>query len=304
MRSRVPGLMYLAGLVAVLGAGSLRASPDIGSMGAVADIETHGERIEVDLLAVPGKYTVVVLYSGGNNRSQTFNAFLKHWGKIDSGVAVRLLDIDRPGQASPDLESPIAQRYRMTPMDLPMIKVYDERGRLEIQGPAAANWVLQHTRKVPPPALGTGPYPPAEMDREVSEITHGNAVELEPYLSDDKHTIIMFHSPFCPPCRKFRPMLEALAERSDKYVLRKVDVNRPGVFGIDYQSPVSRQHGVPFLPFVAVANQNQELYAEGQPALRQLLEELDRLETAPPPPPPAPPGPRPGRVQGEGGSAP
>lgn len=280
MRSRAPGAVFLAGLVALLGASRAAAAPDIGSMGAVADIATNGERIEVDLLAVPGKHTVVVLYSGGHDRSKTFNAFLEHWGNLDPGVAVRLLDVDRPGQRSPDLASPIAQRYRMTEGELPLIKVFDERGRLQMQGGAAANWVLQHTRRVPPPPLGTGPYPPAEMDREVSEITHGNEVELEPYLSDEKHTIVMFHSPFCPPCRKFRPILEALAEKSDKYVLRKVDVNRPGVFGIDYESPVSRQHGVPFLPFVAVTNEHKELYAEGQPALQQLLREMDRLEAA------------------------
>jgi hypothetical protein len=300
MRFRAASALALAGLVAILATPPLMAAPDIGAMGPVAQIETNGERVEVELLAVPGKYTVVVLYSGGHKQSRTFNAFLEHWGKVDPNVAVRLLDIDRPGETAPDLKSPIALRYRMTRADLPMIKVYDERGRLKMQGGAAANWVLQHTRRVPPPPLGKGPYPPSEMAGEVSEITHGNEVELDPYLSKDQHTIVMFHSPFCPPCRKFRPLLEELAERSDKYVLRKVDVNRPGVFGIDYSSPVSRQHQVPFLPFIAVANEHKELYAEGQGALGSLIQELDRLKAEQAAPAPAPRRAAPGRVVGEG----
>lgn len=283
MRPTISAILLLATLAP---APALRASASDESAPAstapaelprYAEIRTRGEAMEVDELAVRGKRTIVSFSSFGDSMSRFFDPFLQRMADLDPGLVVRVLDVDRPGHASPDLESPVALRYRLKNAELPMVRVYDHEGRLEKQGKQAMDWVEYQAKKLPPPTTGRGPYPISEMQGEVSEITNGNPVDFNSYLSRDKKTVVMFHSPFCPPCRKIRPMLEELAEEHKDYVLRKVDVNRPGTWGIDYRSPVGTQYGINMLPFVLVFDEKQHLRSWGQAALMQLITELNQM---------------------------
>ncbi len=250
------------------------------SLPRVVNLETKGERIEVDLLAVPGKRTIIAFEAGGTPASKFFHPFLERIGELDPSTAIRILDIDRPDFPSPDLESPIAKRYRISMENIPMIKVYDRRGNLELHGEAASAWLEGVAKRLPPPEHGSGPHAIPAMSLPVAEITNGNPVDVKPYMSTKNNTIVMFHSPFCPPCRRMRPFLEDLAERHDDFVLRKVDVNRPGFWGIDYRSPASIQHRVPFLPYIKVANAEGEYVSEGREAVQSLMQILDSLDRA------------------------
>lgn len=100
----------------------------------------------------------------------------------------------------------------------------------------------------------------------VARIAHGQSVNIQDYAVAGKTTIFDFTSEYCPPCRAIAPYLHKLhAERADIVVV-EVDINRPGVRGIDWQSPVARQYGMESIPHFKVFGPNGKLQAEGDEA--------------------------------------
>ncbi len=97
-------------------------------------------------------------------------------------------------------------------------------------------------------------------------ISQGQPVNLPDYLVPGKTTIFDFYSEYCPPCRAIAPQLEKLhAARSDIAVV-KVDINRPGVQGIDWKSPVARQFDLNSIPHFKIFGPDGKLKAEGDEA--------------------------------------
>ena len=79
---------------------------------------------------------------------------------------------------------------------------------------------------------------------EPLRIGYGEQVNLADYLVPGKTTVFDFTSKFCPPCRGYdQPLIQLHQQRSDLVVV-KVDINRAGVKGIDWESPVSQQYGL------------------------------------------------------------
>jgi thiol-disulfide isomerase/thioredoxin len=106
-----------------------------------------------------------------------------------------------------------------------------------------------------------------------ARIAHGSEVEIQDYVVPGKVTIFDFTSEGCPPCRAIAPHLHKLhAERSDIVVV-EVDLNRPGVGGIDWDSPVAHQYGLQSIPAFKVYGTNGRLQAEGE-AARDEVENL------------------------------
>ena len=103
---------------------------------------------------------------------------------------------------------------------------------------------------------------PAEPER----IAHGSEVNLQDYLVPGKTVIFDFTSQFCPPCSAIAPLLHKLhADRADIVVV-EVDINRPGVKGIDWESPVAQQYGMQSIPHFKVFGPDGQLQAEGKEA--------------------------------------
>ena len=102
-------------------------------------------------------------------------------------------------------------------------------------------------------------------------IAHGQEVALEKYLVPGKTTVFDFTSEYCPPCRAISPRLDKLHAKRDDVVVVKIDINRPGVKGIDWKSPVATQYGMRSIPNFKVYGPNGKLQAEGQEA-RTLVE--------------------------------
>jgi thiol-disulfide isomerase/thioredoxin len=101
---------------------------------------------------------------------------------------------------------------------------------------------------------------------EPERIAHGQEVNLQDYLVPGKTVIFDFTSVFCPPCRAIAPHLHKLhADRADIVVV-EVDINRPGVQGIDWGSPVARQYGMNSIPHFKVYGPDGQLQAEGNEA--------------------------------------
>jgi thiol-disulfide isomerase/thioredoxin len=101
---------------------------------------------------------------------------------------------------------------------------------------------------------------------EPAHISRGQQVTLADYLVPEKTTIFDFYSEYCPPCRAIGPYLVKLHKTRDDIAVVKVDINRPGVKGIDWKSPVTRQFQLESIPHFKVYGPDGKLKAEGDAA--------------------------------------
>lgn len=93
-------------------------------------------------------------------------------------------------------------------------------------------------------------------------ISLGAEVALTDYLVPGKTVVFDFTSKFCPPCQAYnQPLAELHAKRAD-IVIVKVDINRPDVRGIDWQSPVARQYDLHSIPHFKVYGPDGKLLGE------------------------------------------
>jgi thiol-disulfide isomerase/thioredoxin len=97
-------------------------------------------------------------------------------------------------------------------------------------------------------------------------ISNGRKVKLADYLVPGKTTVFDFYSEYCPTCRALAPSLKKLHSTRDDIALVLVDINRPGVKGIDWDSPVSLQFDLPSTPQFKVYAPDGKLEAEGRAA--------------------------------------
>lgn len=118
---------------------------------------------------------------------------------------------------------------------------------------------------------GSGERPSGDSAR-ILEITRGKEVDLKAHLVPGKTTIVDFFSPFCPPCMKLNPHLEAMVEARDDMALRLVNINRDGVEGIDWTAPVVAQYGISGVPHFKLFSPAGDLVAEGQEAYEKVYE--------------------------------
>ncbi len=96
---------------------------------------------------------------------------------------------------------------------------------------------------------------------EPAHISQGQEVALTDYLVPGKTVIFDFTSKYCGPCQAYTQPLALLhAQRADIAVV-KVDINRPDVKGIDWQSPVARQYGLHSIPQFRVYGPDGRLVA-------------------------------------------
>jgi thioredoxin len=105
-----------------------------------------------------------------------------------------------------------------------------------------------------------------EKSARPERVSHGQTIKLEDYLVPGKTVVFDFTSQYCPPCRAIAPHLDKLHEKRDDIVVVSVDINRPDVQGIDWQSPVARQYDVHSIPAFKVYGPDGKLVAEGDKA--------------------------------------
>jgi thiol-disulfide isomerase/thioredoxin len=114
------------------------------------------------------------------------------------------------------------------------------------------------------------PKPP-ETAEVVKTIGHGERVNLADHIVQGKTTIVDFYSEFCGPCRQISPLIEKFAHSRNDVAVVKVDINRPGVQGIDWDSPVARQYGLTSVPNFKVYGPDGQLQAEGDAAYQWVM---------------------------------
>lgn len=96
-------------------------------------------------------------------------------------------------------------------------------------------------------------------------VSKGEPVKLTDYLIPGKTTVFDFYSEYCGPCVQVAPALEKLHRTRDDIVVVKVDINRPGVKGIDWKSPVAQQYRLNSIPHFKVYGPDGKMMAEDRP---------------------------------------
>jgi len=101
-----------------------------------------------------------------------------------------------------------------------------------------------------------------EKQAEPLVISQGAEVNLTDYLVPGKTVVFDFTSKFCGPCQAYNQPLHDLHVKSEHLVIVKVDINRPDVRGIDWESPVAQQYDLHSIPHFKVYNPAGKLIAE------------------------------------------
>jgi thiol-disulfide isomerase/thioredoxin len=99
-----------------------------------------------------------------------------------------------------------------------------------------------------------------------ADVNPGETLDINSLLVKGKTTVIDFYSPFCPPCVRLAPLMAKLAKKRPDLAIKKVDINRPGVNGIDWSSPVAQQYQIRQVPYFMIFNPQGKLVAQGSGA--------------------------------------
>lgn len=98
-------------------------------------------------------------------------------------------------------------------------------------------------------------------------LAQGEEIQITEHLDAGRITVIDFYSEYCPPCRRIAPYLLKLHQDRADITVVKVDINRPGVRGIDWGSPVAKQYGLKSIPHFQIYDPEGRLLAEGRAAM-------------------------------------
>jgi thiol-disulfide isomerase/thioredoxin len=94
----------------------------------------------------------------------------------------------------------------------------------------------------------------------------GETLDIKSLLVKGKTTVIDFTSPFCPPCVRLAPLMAKLAKKRPDLAIKKVDINRKGVNGIDWRSPLAQQYQIRQVPYFMIFNPQGQPVAQGRGA--------------------------------------
>jgi thiol-disulfide isomerase/thioredoxin len=115
-----------------------------------------------------------------------------------------------------------------------------------------------------------------EGESAVNADNPGEEININNYLKPGKTNIVDFYSEFCPPCRMISPLLSKLDTKRDDIVVLKVDINRKGVRGIDWGSPLARQFSLRAIPHFKIYDGSGKLASEGEDAIGRVYQLLQQ----------------------------
>ena len=130
---------------------------------------------------------------------------------------------------------------------------------------------------------GDGDLAVAKMSKSQMQATNflplnadkpGTAVDVLRYLVPGKYTIVAYLSPYDASCLSFEPQLVQLSQARTDIAVRTVNINRPGVQGVDWQSPIVQEMQIQKLPFFLVFDPAQSVRAKGRPAYEGVVQWL------------------------------
>lgn len=111
--------------------------------------------------------------------------------------------------------------------------------------------------------------------QDVNQNAPGESVDVKKSLVYGKYTVIDFTSEYCGPCMQLRPYLMELSKNRSDIAVRSFDINRLGVEGIDWQSPLARKYRISSIPFLQIYDASGHLIADGSGAKAQVLKAIE-----------------------------
>lgn len=128
--------------------------------------------------------------------------------------------------------------------------------------------------------LGYLAYGRLNRSHAANAFAPGAELAVEDYLVRGRTTIVDFYSDYCPPCRKLSPLLAQLAKKRPDVAVVKLDINRKGVEGIDWGSPLARQYELSSIPYFRIYDGEGNLLKDGQAATMEIVALLARAGIA------------------------
>lgn len=120
--------------------------------------------------------------------------------------------------------------------------------------------------KIPASQLQATPYLALNDDKP------GTPVDVQQYLVPGKYTIVYYYSPYSNPNENFQQSLAQLVQVRQELAVRTVNVNRPEVQSVDWDSPVVQGARLNSIPYFFIFDSKQNLRAHGRPAYEQILQ--------------------------------
>lgn len=109
----------------------------------------------------------------------------------------------------------------------------------------------------------------AKSSEAAGRVTDGNRgregqnFDLRSVVSRGTFTLVDFWSPYCGPCLKLAPYMKKLAAKRSDLKVVKLNINRPGVKGIDWKSPLAQQYKIRSIPYLVIFDKNGKQIANG-----------------------------------------
>jgi thiol-disulfide isomerase/thioredoxin len=103
----------------------------------------------------------------------------------------------------------------------------------------------------PAPAPTPTPTPTPDL-AVVNSDRPGEELDLVASLPKDRTVLVEYFSDHCPPCVQFKPLLERLAAARPDLSIRKIDIDRKGSQGIDFDSPLANQYQINRVPLFVI----------------------------------------------------
>lgn len=99
----------------------------------------------------------------------------------------------------------------------------------------------------------------------------GQEIDIQRFVQSGKLTIFDFYSEYCGPCQRISPMLMRLDSKRDDLIVHRVDINRPGIEGIDWGSPLAMQYNLRSVPYFIIYDPSGKLIHKGQKAYDEVM---------------------------------
>lgn len=109
----------------------------------------------------------------------------------------------------------------------------------------------------------------------------GQLYTVTDFLARGKVNVVVFTSSACPYSKALEPNLATLASRRSDLAVGRLEIDRPDVKGIDWQSPLARQYELRSVPAFKVYDSAGKLQAEGETARKMVARMLRDLDSTP-----------------------
>jgi thiol-disulfide isomerase/thioredoxin/rRNA maturation protein Nop10 len=112
--------------------------------------------------------------------------------------------------------------------------------------------------------------------KEIPAYMNEGPVYLSEMVVKGKINIFDFYSDGCGPCRQIAPYLHKLKERRPDLNIVKIDINRKGIKGIDWNSPTVKQFKIRSIPFFIVIDENGNIMKMNKDAYKYVVELIQK----------------------------